>query len=404
MAREKKVNWKRGWKVGERKRVPGFDGIDAYRTKKYMPNGEPVMSFRFHVEGQKPVAVGKTSEGITLEDVAQLRSDYIKKMRFGDALPDYSRTRKGPPTLQEGWDQFIAYHKEVCPKSARGYSSTWNKRIKPRFAGMLMSEINYDMIQQWMVTLHTKKGYSPGTVNQTRNVMSRIFKYMSTTGKYQGANPAELTKRLKEDGRIRYLTKEEIGEWLQYVHDNANPQVALQINLMLLMGLRKSEVRGFKYENPTYGIRWENIDWERDTITFLRKGNEWHTMVMPQRIKGMLLAYGPKEKGFVFESYSQTPIKDLISTFGFNRGMAQGGESALKVTPHTFRHTYCTWMGKASGNMVVTQQLMNHKDSKTTARYTHEIPDDIREAMGKYEGFIHQLLNPPHAQVIPMTL
>jgi integrase len=392
------MDWNRRWKVGERKAVPGYNGIQAYRGKKKLANGQPDMSFRYKVENSW-VKVGKMSEGITLEDVVILRAEHIKRMRFGDTLPEYVSNKK-PITLQEGFDRFMEHIAEVHPKSVSNYQSVWNQRIRSKFGSMPMDQIDHKSIQKWMASLHGK--YAAGSINNIKLVMSGIFGFCrdSIDVPYDGGNPASLVERVRETPRDRFLTEEEITGFLHYVDQYGSRKAALQIRLMLGLGLRRSEVRGRGSSGTEeYGIRWDGIDWENNTITFRRKFGSMGTMPLPRHIKEKLIEYGPKPSGFVFDSFAAMPISKLISDYGLNSLDKTMGNKHKRVTPHTFRHTFCTWVDRKSGNAAATQHLMNHSDPTSTARYRHLIPDEQREALDTYSSFI----TPKKAQVIPFT-
>lgn len=49
-----------------------------------------------------------------------------------------------------------------------------------------------------------------------------------------------------------------------------------------------------------------------------------------------------------------------------------------RVTPHTFRHTFGSWLVQAGVNTFVVGKLMGHKDSKMVERYYGHLADKNR--------------------------
>ena len=59
-----------------------------------------------------------------------------------------------------------------------------------------------------------------------------------------------------------------------------------------------------------------------------------------------------------------------------------------RVTPHTFRHTFGSWLVQAGVDTFVVGRLMGHKDSKMVERYYgHLAPKNKSEAMSRLPRF-----------------
>ncbi len=84
--------------------------------------------------------------------------------------------------------------------------------------------------------------------------------------------------------------------------------------------------------------------------------------------------------GYVFLNTKGKRVRELSNTFervvgelGFNKAAKS---TVDKVTPHTLRHTYASWLAQ-SGEVDVYElmEIMRHKEISTTMRYVHLIPD-----------------------------
>jgi integrase len=57
-----------------------------------------------------------------------------------------------------------------------------------------------------------------------------------------------------------------------------------------------------------------------------------------------------------------------------------------KLTPHMLRHSFATWLLSLGVDPAYLQQILGHKDLKTTMRYSKVMPGHLRAAMNKIES------------------
>ena len=65
-------------------------------------------------------------------------------------------------------------------------------------------------------------------------------------------------------------------------------------------------------------------------------------------------------------------------------GQEDSGIEGVRVSAHTFRHTYRTWLDSVGTPVGVQQKLMRHADIRTTMNiYGDAVTDDMRQASEK---------------------
>ncbi|NWF97255.1 MAG: tyrosine-type recombinase/integrase [Candidatus Thorarchaeota archaeon] len=88
--------------------------------------------------------------------------------------------------------------------------------------------------------------------------------------------------------------------------------------------------------------------------------------------------YGINKDGLVFVSqrdgkYNKRTIQQIIKSASKKVGIKKN------VTPHTLRHSFATHLLKSGADIRYIQQLLGHKDLKTTQIYTHVANKGIKK-------------------------
>ena len=162
------------------------------------------------------------------------------------------------------------------------------------------------------------------------------------------------------------LNKEEINRMIE-----ATENIKHRLLLMFLYyaGLRLDEVRN---------VGWNDIDFERGLIHLkITKGGKERIVFLHQKLVDMLNLSGIKKEGFIFVSnrggkYNKRSVQMIV------KNAAKKAEIKKKVSPHTLRHSFATHLLEAGADIRYIQELLGHKDLKTTQIYTHIANKDIK--------------------------
>ena len=116
---------------------------------------------------------------------------------------------------------------------------------------------------------------------------------------------------------------------------------------------------------------------------------------MTPTIKALFLNLKPGEPSdFVFHSRDGGPIKEVSNAFdravkriGFNKGIT---DRRQKVTFHTLRHTFASWLAIHNKPIFTIKELLGHQTLAMTERYSHLIPDHKKEAIEVIERLFNK--------------
>jgi integrase/recombinase XerD len=130
-------------------------------------------------------------------------------------------------------------------------------------------------------------------------------------------------------------------------------------------GLRLSEV---------LGLQLKDIHWDRNQIMVRgAKGKKDRSVMLSQTLKDLLRHYFDQyqPRTWLFEGqqdgkpYSPRSVQQIVLRSAQKAGISK------KVTPHVLRHCFATHLLDRGTNVRFIQELLGHKDIKTTLIYTH---------------------------------
>jgi len=353
--------------------------------------------------------VGWTSEGMTAEKAARLLGE----------LKTAAKAGTGPATLKERRDiaeadraereieglTFGKYFREsYYPTAVLDKKATSAAKEGQHFR-LWLDPVLGDIPMRQVAPLDIERvkrnimdaGRSARLVEYVLSTFRVVWNHARRSGIVNGEAPSKQVARPKVNNRrSRFLSTEEAdrllnhlagcGHWL---HD--------MVLLSLDCGLRAKEL---------FDLTWSCINLEGGTI-FVKDSKAGDRFVpLTDRATEMLRMRGPckgsppvfqntKGEQFTAVSYSFNRIADKL---GFNEGIDRRNRKE-RLTFHSLRHTYASWLVMAGVDLYAVQKLLGHATIAMTERYSHLAPDSLQAAVEK--------LNEKHregedAEIIPM--
>jgi site-specific recombinase XerD len=192
-------------------------------------------------------------------------------------------------------------------------------------------------------------------------------------------NPLDGQKQPKGNRvEVKPFTIDEIAMLLNAVSRGLNRARNEAIIYFLLdTGVRVSEL---------CGLHVSEIDLGRRCATVTGKGNKtrdvWFGPDTARVIKKYLTKH-PREDGDKLFYSSRSADDDGITPTGIQHTLKRLGEFAglksVRVSPHTFRHTFATEFIRSGGSPKALQMLLGHEDMQMTYRYVTLAEADAAE-------------------------
>ncbi|MFP5223151.1 MAG: tyrosine-type recombinase/integrase [Acidobacteriota bacterium] len=366
--------------------VKKYVGVVYYESSERKHLGKPDRCFYavFKAHGRKVrVKVGWLSEGFTAELASQTRAELMRDLRMGKDLA------KKDPALGEVWTEYYAW---LQANRKRPDNQRWmyEKYVEPALGHKPLSAIAPLDLERLRRSMQ-KADLSPQTISHALALVRTIFNRATAWGMWQGGNPAkQITFPKLDNRRERFLSVDEARSLLGVLAERSQDVHDMSV-LSLHCGLRLSEI---------CRLRWEDVDLSRMTaiiwVTDKAGKGLTRTAYLTPEVAAMFESRGPGQ-GLVFASRSGRVIADLSKTFsrvvdslGFNRGVE---DRRQRVTFHTLRHTFASWLVISGTPIYTLKGLLGHKTLAMSERYAKLSPDHEREAISR----LPDLGGPPSA-------
>ncbi len=307
--------------------------------------------------------VRRKARGLTLGEIAELcKATWQERLSSGELKAT---------TMQAYLDQLkglLRFERvETMPDGA--------KLIHAPLANFKIALLTSDLILSIRANMAAQA--SAVTSNRRLFILKELCKRALKEGE-MAKNPAIGISYLseKEHCRTAFLVPKELDKLLAHAKENRAGYLVSAILLGAEHGTSLQEVTSLK---------WSDIDFDFDDgvgcITFFRtKNSRRRTMRLMPRTRVALLEWKEKlieerAKLGIFEEptdgvccrYDGTPLKGIKSAWTSTRKAAGLEDFHF----HDLRHTFCSSIIMAGGDIKTACEMIGHSDIKMTNRYTH---------------------------------
>ncbi len=243
--------------------------------------------------------------------------------------------------------------------------------------------VNYPVLVSYIEHLR-KKGLSSYSMARKVSTVRSFFKFLSSQ-KYIKENPTMILESFKRERHLPFvLSVSQINSILENI--DTTKQMNLRdralLELLYATGIRVSEIADLKIEN---------IDIEVGYARVLGKGSKERIVPMGKHAKKWLKKYlenvRPNLNKGVVENcvflnrggrqFSRQSIWKIIKKYGRKNAI-------LKISPHTFRHSFATHLLEGGADLRSVQEMLGHVDISTTQIYTQLDRRRLKEIHKKY--------------------
>ena len=337
---------------------------------------------------------GKT-QYVYSSDLDELREKEKEIQKKIDEGIDYT---KGNITVLELVERYISLKQSVRYNTKVGYNFVLNILKKESFAQKCIRDIKVSDAQLWMIKLSNDgKGYS--TLTSIRGVLRPAFQ-MAYYEDIIHKNPFDfkLTDVVVNNSKKREaLTEAQKNTWMEFIRtDSTYSKYYDEFVVLLHTGMRVSEFCGLTFKDLDFENRRISVNHQllrertgKYTIEVTKSESGRRYIAMDDEVYTSLknmIARRPKAKvemvvdgytGFIMLDKNHKPKVALHIENGMRWAMKKYNKlhpdkPLPHITPHVFRHTFCTDMHYKGLDSKSLQYFMGHAEERTTKNiYTH---------------------------------
>lgn len=348
------------------------NGIVYWKLK----NGDGNFSISLMVDGERiRRTIGKESDGVTrqhVEEVIEKLKTEAREKRLN--LP---KGRKIPLKFEEAASKYIEKLKIEGGKNIEAKAQQLRVYLKPFFKNQIFINITGFDVERYK-KYWIENGIQQATVNRQLAVLSHMFNKLNEWGIIHKI-PCKVKKFREKQGRIVYLTHDEIHTLLEEAAKDYNPFVYAFIMIGLETAMRRKEI---------LSIALKDIDLERKIIYIPKAKAGARPQPITNNLAKFLKEYIKQvdpEQPWLFPSpQAKSGHLENIEK-AFRRVVKAAGMDPYVVVRHTLRHTAITHLVQAGVDLPTVKRISGHKTLQMVERYSHQNGEHIRQAMDKLE-------------------
>jgi integrase len=353
--------------------LPGF-GLRKF------PNGRGSYVCSYRIQKRRRLVDLGRSDALTLEQARRRARSYFGTAADGKDPRSSIDQMRATPTVRELAESYINGHAKLKKRTWKTDEAYLNQLLIPKFGAHLASSITRADI----ANIHTDIGKRhPYTANRFISIIRKMY----NVGCHLGMIPEEIRNPgteivpFAEKKRRRYVTPAEMPSLVAAIDEDPNVFAAHALWLLLLTGVRRSEILSAK---------WSDVDWDNRTLYIGKTKNGDPVLAPLSRAAITRLNTIPRSDDNPYIICGDTPGEPLVYLDAmWRRIRKKTGFHDLRI--HDLRRTVGSWLVRDGASLHLVGAVLNHKDQKTTAGYAYFQTEDRQRALDRHGDSVVQV-------------
>ena len=225
---------------------------------------------------------------------------------------------------------------------------------------------------------YLKKNHKSTSINRSISSIRTYYNYLIKNN-YTNSNPFKIINGMKKEKKLpEYFKYNEYVELVNSIDINSNLGIRNKciFEVLLCTGCRCNEL---------INIKLDDINLNEKEIKVLGKGNKERIVYLGSYAIESIEKYlsirneilGKKDNNYLFinhlgDKLTTRGIRDIIDKILLK------SSNNMKITPHTFRHSFATMLLNEGCDLKSVQELLGHVSLSTTSIYTHVSNEELK--------------------------
>ena len=245
-----------------------------------------------------------------------------------------------------------------------------------------IENIDQDSIKMYIEHL-VGKGNAPITRGRKLASLKSLFGYLLSQGRIKIDPTSQIRMPKRCDKESSYLSEEEYKRLLKAVKDNASRYYIERdtaiVTMLIGTGLRLTEM---------VGLNVGDVAFTNGTIKVILKGRNERILPVSDSVVTVIKRYLKTREGVepsepLFLSKRDRRIDTASVQHLVKKYLKQAQIEKDRLSPHMLRHSFAVALLKQGENVFTVQQLLSHRNIRTTEKYLHLNNEDLKTAVNK---------------------
>ena len=323
---------------------------------------------------------GLRYRGSTKTDNKKLAQQIANTIEADLVRKKFSMPVKSNYIFLTAWEQYInSLSVNNKTKELRIYLS---KHFLPDFKGKQISDITQSDIKKYQLKRKIEimampknigkkeSGISFRSVNLEVNTLSHFFNFCIEKGLIE-KNPALGVKKLNELSRLKTLSDSDIQKLIAGATNKLTRDL---ITFLIYTGCRKGEA---------LNLKWDDVDLQNNVIAIKGTKTKYDRYIpISDALRSILDGIEKNQDSlYVFER-NGAKLGDFRRSF--HTACRNAGLKDLHI--HDLRHVFASKMVMNGTSLYITGELLGHRTTQMTKRYSHLVPETLKKAVDAVWG------------------